>query len=186
MIQQEYTDPICCTSDRTLLLSHIIPTSTTASQSKHTPLYCNWKIKVPHKVQVLEWIIAQGTNTGDMVQRRRPYFGRSPHWFMMCKAKAESGKHLLNFQLLLTFPKTIQETMYDVQNPASCVSLLSESHRFFQGKKRGNVLGKSAIMSIFWVILMERNRNFRGWKGEELVMCERGVPFLATLLALVS
>lgn len=111
MIQQEYTDPICCTSDRTLLLSHIIPTSTTASQSKHTPLYCNWKIKVPLKVQELEWIIAQGTNTCDMVQRRRPYFGRSPHWFMMCKAKAESGKHLLNFQLLLTFPKTIQETV---------------------------------------------------------------------------
>lgn len=137
MIQEGYTDPICCTSDRTLLLSHIIPTSTTASQSKNTPLYCNWKIKVPLKVQVLELIIAHGkTNTGDLVQRKRPYFCRSPHWCTMCKAKAESPKHLLNFQLLLTFPRLFRR-LYDVQNPASCVSLLSESHKFFCGKKRG-------------------------------------------------
>lgn len=71
--------------------------------------------------------------------------------------------------------------------PAKYVTLLGERFSFFGGKKKGLDLGKCAIVAVFWVIWMERNRRiFENLGGDDLDILWGRVRFWASLWALIS
>lgn len=121
---------------------------------------------MPPKVRLVAWLIShRKIKTCDMVQRRQPSISLSPHLCVMCRNALERKALESMDHLLLHCPaassllfQLIKEKGLCWSIPVSCNVLLCEKFRFFGGKKRGVVLGRCAMMAIFWVLWVERNR----------------------------
>ena len=54
-----------------------------------------WKILIPNKVKVFNWLlILKKLNTQDLLWRRKPFWSISPSWCVLCRNASESADHL--------------------------------------------------------------------------------------------
>lgn len=88
---------------------------------------------------------------------------------------------------LALWARLFREAALSWGNHVSCKQLFCESYSYFGGNKRGQVLGRCAMMEIFWVLWMEGNKRvFDDVKGEEVEHLWLRVHFLASLWASTS
>jgi hypothetical protein len=78
--------------------------------------------------------------------------------FVMCKAGPESWNHLiLQCPIALALlNRLVREAMLSWVIPANC---MGERCKLFWWKKKGLVFERCAMMAIFWVIWVERNKT---------------------------
>ncbi|TQD89699.1 hypothetical protein C1H46_024693 [Malus baccata] len=134
-----------------------------------------WKSKVPPKVKILVWLVANGNlNTCDRIQRRNPLMCLSPHWCSLCKAKEESVNHIFlhcSYSIQLWW-KLFQEVKASWVIPKGCFELLSTNFKALGKRKKSKVLWGCLVLAIFWNIWMERNKrifeDYTGVGAEEL------------------
>ncbi|KAM2348663.1 hypothetical protein ACFX1X_012268 [Malus domestica] len=134
-----------------------------------------WKSKVPLKVKILVWLVANGNlNTCDRIQRRNPLMCLSPHWCSLCKAKEESVNHIFlhcSYSIQLWW-KLLQEVKASWVIPKGCFELLSTNFQALGKRKKSKVLWGCLVSAIFWHIWLERNKrifeDYTGVGAEEL------------------
>lgn len=55
--------------------------------------------------------------------------------------------------------KLFRESHWNLDYPGSCNALMCQRNKFFRGRKMGMVSGKCAVVAVFWVVGMERNKR---------------------------
>ena len=158
---------------------------------QHFPPYSQiWKSKVPPKVKVLVWLVANGKlNTCDQIQRRSPFICFSPHWCSLCKAKEESVNHIFlhcSYTIQLWW-KLFQEVRVSWVIPQGCFELLSTNFEALGIGRKAKALWGCLMSAVFWNIWLERNKRiFEDYTGVGVADLWGRVRYWATLWASVS
>lgn len=110
------------------------------------PSHAILKVKVPLKVRVLAWVFAHVKVLNvSMVQRRKPYCYHSSQWCVMWEKDFECLNNLmLHCPVVYSlWIRLFRGTILCWATPESC---------------RRDENGLGAVLAIFWVAWMERNR----------------------------
>ena len=100
-------------------------------------------------------------NTCELLQRRRPKSCFSPHWCVLCKSNGEDADHLFLQCEVASYlwHKLFSEVGVNWVPPTQLSDLFSQNHSGFGKGKKAKVLWGCAVLAVFWVIWMERNRR---------------------------
>lgn len=126
-----------------------------------------WKLKVPPKIKILGRLDGR-LNTCEMLQWRRPNCCFSPHWCVFCKLNGENANHIFLHCQVASYlqQKLHREARVTWDSSTQISALFVQNLSGFEKGKKAKVLWGCGVLTVFWVLWMDRNRRiFEVYQG---------------------